>query len=76
MNHQKIAARHKRVLRSRKPLKYKQKNIDLLLYLNYLRFMNALIKKANEAAEQDASSGILDRHLQDAQLEFMKRFRG
>ncbi|KAG7749123.1 hypothetical protein KL911_005208 [Ogataea haglerorum] len=76
MNHQKIAARHKKVLRAQKPLKYKQKNLELLLYLNYLRFMNALVKKANEISEQDASSEILHKHLEDAKLEMLQRFKG
>lgn len=53
-----------------------QKNVDLLLYLNYLRFLNALLKKADTLSTQDASSEILTKHLLKSKDEVLRRFRG
>ncbi|GMF03415.1 unnamed protein product [Ambrosiozyma monospora] len=77
--HSKISKRHKTIIRQRSgenQLRMAQKNVDLVLYLNYLRFLNGLIKKSYEASEKDASFEVLPKHLTDAKAEMLKRFRG
>ena len=73
--HTRALRKQKKVLTDISHIKI-QKNVDLLLYLNYLRFLNALLKKANLLSTQDASSEILTKHLLKSKGEILKRFRG
>ncbi|GMM32150.1 hypothetical protein DAMA08_048950 [Martiniozyma asiatica (nom. inval.)] len=40
--------------------------MDLLLNLNYIRFMTAVILRANELATEDGTSEVMESHLQQA----------
>ncbi len=73
--HTRALRKQKKVLSDISHIKI-QKNVDLLLYLNYLRFLNALLKKADLLSTQDASSEILTKHLLKSKGEILKRFRG
>lgn len=73
--HTRALRKQKKVLNDISHIKI-QKNVDLLLYLNYLRFLNALLKKADLLSTQDASSEILTKHLLKSKGEILKRFRG
>ncbi len=73
--HTRALRKQKKVLTDISHIKI-QKNVDLLLYLNYLRFLNALLKKADLLSTQDASSEILTKHLLKSKGEILKRFRG
>lgn len=83
--HSDILKRHKKILRERmkclndgreRRIKFSQKNLDLLLYINYVRFLNALILKASDIASKDSSSEILVKHMEESGNEILKRFRG
>ncbi|ODV84929.1 hypothetical protein CANARDRAFT_199587 [[Candida] arabinofermentans NRRL YB-2248] len=74
--HQKACLKHKKIIRAKIGSKAQQKNLHLVIYLNYLRFMNSVINKANDLSNQDGSSEVLVKHLEDAKLEMLRRFRG
>ncbi|VEU20711.1 DEKNAAC101618 [Brettanomyces naardenensis] len=73
--HNRASRKHKKLIGRRSKVRI-QRNVDLLMYLNYLRFVNALVVKANELCDKDSSSEILPKHLEEAKREVMKRFRG
>lgn len=73
--HTELTNRHRRILRQRlKKLneangtKYKlgQKNIDLLFYMNYLRFVKALASKANKISLIEGSSEVMPQHWKES----------
>lgn len=73
--HTELIRRHRRILRQKlKKLnekngtKYRlgQKNIDLLFYLNYVRFVKALASKARQIAVIEGSSEVMRQHWKES----------
>lgn len=56
-------------------MRLNQKNIDLLLYLNYVRFIHATTIRAQEFSDRDGSKEIMPIHWSTAAEEFMQRFK-
>lgn len=81
--HTDIIRRHRRILRQRlKKLnersgtKYRlgQKNIDLLFYLNYVRFAEALATRAKQMAVIEGSSEVMGQHWLESGNELLETF--
>lgn len=68
--------RFKKVIKKKSEKRIKNDSTDLVLYLNYLHFLRLMLNRANQLSIQDNSSEILPSHLQEAKIEFLKRFRG
>lgn len=68
--------RFKKVIKKKSEKRIKNDSTDLVLYLNYLHFLRLMLNRANHLSIQDNSSEILPSHLQEAKIEFLKRFRG
>ncbi|TID30677.1 hypothetical protein CANINC_000744 [Pichia inconspicua] len=74
-SHTELIRKHKQILKSRlavlnekESTNYKlgQKNIDVLFYLNYIKFMRVLATRASEIATIEGSSEIMTKHWIDA----------
>lgn len=73
--HTDLILRHKQILRHRlkkyneanKSMhRFGQKNIDLLFYLNYIRFVKTLADKAGKIASIEGSSEVMTQHWEEA----------
>lgn len=82
--HADLIRRHRRMIRhqiqeynSRRDasVRLSQKSIDILLYLNYLRFIHATAVRAQELSTLDGSQEIMPTHWTVAAEEFLQRFR-
>lgn len=82
--HGDLIKRHRRILRQEiqklneqqgESMRLSQKNIDLLLYLNYVRFIHATTMRAQELSNIDCSLEIMPIHWTTAAEEFMERFQ-
>lgn len=74
-SHADLIRKHKQILKSRLAIlnekgntKYRlgQKNIDVLFYLNYQKFMRVLAAKASEIAKIEGASEIMTQHWTEA----------
>lgn len=81
--HTALIRRHKKILRHRlrklneeKNTNYKlgQKNLDLLFYLNYLRFVKTLATNAEKIATVEGSSEIMSQHWEEAGNTLLESF--
>lgn len=81
--HTDLINRHRRILRNRlKKLneanntsyRLGQKNIDLLFYTNYMKFVKELTKKAGKIAEVEGSSELMPQHWKESGEEILSTF--
>lgn len=63
-------------LKSKTSLKIQRDSTDTLIYLNYLLFMQRLLAKAKEYADNDGSTEVMSRHLSDAKTLVLREFAG
>jgi len=61
------------MFRSQQPTTRLSSKADLLIYLNYVKFIEAVAKEASAAAQLD-STPIEDYHVQDVVPEMLKKF--
>ena len=75
--------RHRRILRHRlkkineennTSYRLGQKNIDLLFYLKYIKFVKELATKAKQIAEIEGSSEIMPQHWKESGAELLDTF--
>lgn len=57
-------------------MKLRNDSTDLVVYLNYMRFMSALLAESEKLAVENSSSEILPSHLNRAKTDLLKSFRG
>lgn len=81
--HTELIKRHKRILRQRLKKLNEQKgsssrlaqnNIDLLFYLNYVRFIRELASKAKQIAIIEGSSEVMPQHWEASGAELLETF--
>jgi hypothetical protein len=81
--HTDLVRRHRRIIRYRlqklneqRGSNYKlgQKNVDLLFYLNYIRFVKALDAKAQKIALVEGSSEVMSEHWEASGKALLDRF--
>lgn len=81
--HADLIRRHRRILRQRlkklnaeNDTKYRlgQKNIDLLFYLNYIRFVKALASKAKQISSIEGSSEVMPQHWKESGKLILESF--
>jgi hypothetical protein len=74
-SHAELIRRHKKILRQRlKKInednktnsRLGQKNLDLLFYLNYLKFIKTLANKANQIAVVEGASEVMPQHWRES----------
>ncbi|CDK29462.1 unnamed protein product [Kuraishia capsulata CBS 1993] len=66
----------KKILRKKTSMKLRNDSTDLIIYLNYMRFMSAVLAESERLAVENSSSEILPSHLDRAKIDLMKVFRG
>lgn len=74
-SHAELIRRHKKIIRQRlKKInednktnsRLGQKNLDLLFYLNYLKFIKTLANKANQIAVVEGASEVMPQHWRES----------
>lgn len=82
--HSDLIRRHRRALRkhikehnidSEVAMRVSPRNVDLLLYLNFVRFIRATTIRSQELANEDASTEILSIHWERAAEELISKFK-
>ena len=66
----------KKVLSSKTKYKFKNDESDLLIYLLYVDYVNKLLNKGREIQESTGSAEISTNHLEIANNELLKHYRG
>ena len=74
-SHAELIRRHKKIFRQRlmkinednkTNSRLAQKNLDLLFYLNYLKFIKTLANKANQIAVVEGASEVMPQHWRES----------
>ncbi|KAK1249886.1 hypothetical protein MKX08_009889 [Trichoderma sp. CBMAI-0020] len=68
-------ARLRRIIKAHSGLKL-SKNADVLIYLNYTMFMNALVREAAIHARQAGERSFTPRNIMKALPDVLARFKG
>ncbi|CUM49727.1 uncharacterized protein AC631_05489 [Debaryomyces fabryi] len=66
----------KKVLNSKTTYQFKNDDSDLLIYLLYVDYVNKLMNKGRDIQERSGSTEISTNHLELANSELLKRYRG
>ncbi|CAR65944.1 DEHA2G10538p [Debaryomyces hansenii CBS767] len=66
----------KKVLNSKTKYKFKNDESDLLIYLLYVDYVNKLMNKGRDIQERAGSAEISTNHLELANNELSKHYRG
>lgn len=66
----------KKALGSKTSYKFKNDESDLLIYLLYVDYVNKLMDKGHDIQKKSGSSEITTRHLELADKELEKHYRG
>lgn len=69
-------SKFKKVLNSKTTYKFKNDESDLLIYLLYIDYINKLMNKGHDIQERTGSSEISANHLELANNELLKHYRG
>lgn len=71
-----LRARFKRALRAHTRRGFRNDGSDLLIYLIYIDYLDTLLREGRRILESRSSSDIYTEHLQEANEEVMRRYRG
>lgn len=66
----------KRIIKSHQPKASLSKNVDVLVYLDYIVFLNKLAIEARIEAQLDSDKNIQERHVKRALTRVLHQFKG